>query len=130
MNLAKSFLIAGAVYLLLGLFVGIIMGIIADHGMMPLHAHINLLGFTLMTVFGLCYLALPALGGVLGRLHFWLHQIGTAGMVIGLYLKYGPPANTDMGEMFLVPFSLLVVAGSAVWVINIISGFDRATKRV
>ncbi len=55
MNISHGFLVTGALYLLVGLAFGIHMGASGDHTRSPVHAHINLLGFTLMTLFGLAY---------------------------------------------------------------------------
>ena len=62
MNVSKNFILAGAVYLLIGISFGIHMGASGDNTMAPLHAHINLLGFTLMTVFGVLYRVFPETG--------------------------------------------------------------------
>lgn len=62
MNVSRNFILAGAVYLVIGISFGIHMGATGDHTMAPLHAHINLLGFTLMAVFGVPYRVFPETG--------------------------------------------------------------------
>jgi len=52
MNIARNFIVIGSIYLIVGITLGMYMGGAGDHTLAPLHAHINLLGFTLMTVFG------------------------------------------------------------------------------
>ncbi len=59
MNISRNFILAGVAYLLVGISFGIYMGSSGDHSYAPLHAHINLLGFTLMTVFGVLYRVFP-----------------------------------------------------------------------
>ena len=87
MNISKAFLIVGAVYLVIGMSLGIWMGANEAFGLAPVHAHVNLVGFTLMTLFGLAYRVIPALGTTLfGRLHFWLFQLGGAVLLLALYL--------------------------------------------
>lgn len=67
MNISRGFLLIGSLYLL----VGVVMGGSGDHWLAPAHAHINLLGFTLMTLFGIAYRVMPAMSGnTLARAHF------------------------------------------------------------
>lgn len=87
MNISRNFLVIGAGYLLVGILLGMYMGGSGDHSLTPVHAHINLLGFTLMTLFAICYKVFPALAsGMLATAHFWLHQAGTLVLLGGLYL--------------------------------------------
>lgn len=87
MNISRNFLVIGAVYLLVGILLGMYMGGSGDHLLAPVHAHINLLGFTLMTLFAICYKVFPALAsGKMATAHFWLHQAGTLVLLISLFL--------------------------------------------
>ena len=61
MQISRNFMVIGVAYLVLGIVLGMYMGGSGDHSLAPLHAHINLLGFTLMTVFGLVYRVIPAM---------------------------------------------------------------------
>ena len=61
MNISRGFIVMGAVYLVVGIVFGAYMGGSGDHSLAPVHAHINLLGFTLMTVFGIGYRLIPGL---------------------------------------------------------------------
>ena len=64
----------GTLYLLVGILLGEYMGGSGDRTMVPVHAHINLLGFALMAIFGVTYRAIPAMAEAkLARWHFWLH---------------------------------------------------------
>ncbi|MCX7890427.1 MAG: hypothetical protein N2422_11995 [Rhodobacteraceae bacterium] len=89
MNTARGFLVMGSLYLIIGILFGMYMGGKQDFTFAPLHAHINLLGFVLMTVFGILYRLFPAMdGNLLARLHFWLHQIGALVLLILLFLLF------------------------------------------
>ena len=89
MNVSRNFILAGAVYLLIGISFGIHLGATGDHTMAPLHAHINLLGFTLMTVFGVLYRVFPETGfSSLARAQFWLHLGGMIILLVMLYLMF------------------------------------------
>ena len=60
-------------YLILGISLGIAMGASQNFTLRPVHAHINLLGWTTMALAGLIYSVFPQAGeSRLARLHFWL----------------------------------------------------------
>lgn len=96
------------------------MGGSGDHALAPVHAHINLLGFTLMTVFGLAYRLIPTLNdGMLGKAHFWLHQVGTFGLLLALFLMMsGRMAEASVGP-FMAVLEGIVAVGILCWVANI-----------
>jgi hypothetical protein len=75
----------GVLYLLLGIAIGMGMGVTHDFTLRPVHAHVNLLGWTTSALAGLVYLAFPAAAASrLGRAHFWLHNLGAPAMLIAL----------------------------------------------
>ncbi|MBI1415858.1 MAG: cytochrome-c oxidase [Limimaricola sp.] len=98
MNVSRGFLVMGCLYLIAGISIGMYMGASTDHTLVPAHAHINLLGFTLMSVFGLVYRVVPAMAeSGLATAHFWLHQVGTLLLVTMLVLLLtGRIAETAM----------------------------------
>ncbi len=90
MNIARNFLVTGVLYLLIGLVMGMYMGGSGDRSLTPVHAHINLLGFTLMVLFSVIYKVFPQMtGSGLAQLHFWLFQIGTLLLLVALFLMLG-----------------------------------------
>ena len=90
MNIARNFLVTGVLYLLVGILVGMIMGGSGDHTMSPVHAHINLLGFTLMVLFSVTYKVFPEMSkSGLAAMHFWLFQIGVLIMLVALFVMTG-----------------------------------------
>src|SRR5580698_1417666 len=77
-NIDGLYVVIGALYLVIGILVGIVMGIQQDFTFAPVHAHINLVGFSAHCVFGLIYKAWPALKqGALALVQFLLFVIGT-----------------------------------------------------
>lgn len=125
MNISRGFLVIGSLYVLLGMGLGMHMGASGDHSLAPLHAHINLLGFTLMTLFGLAYRVIPALSeGWMGKAHFWLHQIGCLILLVLLFLLLtgrGDPAK--LGPVMGI-VEVIVVLGAVIWAANVY----RATR--
>lgn len=121
MNISRSFLVIGGVYLIVGIALGSHMGASGDHTLMPVHAHINLLGFVLMSVFGLTYRLIPGLAdGPLARAHFWMHQVGSLVLLVALALMMsGVVAAQTIGPVFPVA-ELAVLAGALCYLINLL----------
>jgi hypothetical protein len=122
MNISRSFILVGAAFLIIGVSFGIFMGGSGDHTFAPLHAHINLLGFTLMTVFGVLYRVFPETGlSNLARLHFWLHLGGTTLLLVMLFLFFSERITPE--AMFpLAPIAeVLVMAGILTYAYNILT---------
>jgi uncharacterized protein involved in response to NO len=88
-GLARWFFASAVVYGLLGMLLGLDMAIRGDHGQLPTHAHIMVIGWVSFAIFGFFYFLL---GNAVPRLpaliHFWLAQVSLAGLVIGLWLYY------------------------------------------
>ena len=77
MFVSNNFLRLGALSALVGMSLGVWMGANQDFVLRPVHAHVNLLGFASMMLFGLFYRAFPAAGrGVLPMAHFVLSVVG------------------------------------------------------
>ena len=109
MNISRNYLVIGSLYLLVGICFGIYMGATGDHDFAPLHAHINLLGFVLMTVFGLVYRQFPTMAGnMLGKVHFWGHQAGAIVLIFMLYLLFSG-SITEAGIAPVAPVAEIAI---------------------
>jgi len=85
-NIDRWFILTGLVFLLTGMALGLHMAKSQDFAMHGLHAHLNLLGFVLMTLFGLCYHAWPKMQeGALATVHYLLHTVSVAVALTLLY---------------------------------------------
>jgi len=74
--MGNRFLRLAVVYVLLGVTLGIVMAASHDYTFRPVHAHLNLLGWASMALFGLWYRSAPAAAETrLAKVHFWLHNI-------------------------------------------------------
>lgn len=94
------------VYFAAGVALGVAMGASGDHRLMPVHAHVNLLGWVSMSLFGLLGMARPALTeGRLARWQFWLYNLGLPVMLLAL-------AGTLLGQAALGP--LIGIASAVV----------------
>lgn len=120
MQISRNFMVIGVAYLVLGIVLGMYMGGSGDHSLAPLHAHINLLGFTLMTVFGLVYRVIPAMAATsLARAHFWLHLAGSL-ILLAMLSMLLTGRITEAGMAPLAPLAeLLVLLGVASFAYNV-----------
>ena len=121
MNISRNFLIAGSLYLLVGIAFGMYMGPSQAFQFAPLHAHINLLGFVLMTLFGIAYKIMPELAGnALAKAHFWLHQAGALVLLVLLFLmiQAGEGGEATFGPIMALP-ELAVFIGIACYALNL-----------
>jgi hypothetical protein len=97
-----AYVVIGALWLLVGVILGIVMGASHNFQFMPLHAHINLLGFACHSIFGLVYRHWPAMkNSRLTSLQFWTFVLATPITLIGLYftLSGGPELPTIIGSL-------------------------------
>jgi hypothetical protein len=88
-GLAKAFFTSALAYGVLGMLLGLHMGMSEDHGQMPTHAHILVIGWVSFAIFGLFYASYEAVvPRRLAQVHFWLAQVSFAAIVVGLWLIY------------------------------------------
>lgn len=74
--MGNRFLRLAVIYVLLGVTLGIVMAASHNFTFKPVHAHLNLLGWASMALFGLWYRSAPAAAETrLAQVHFWLHNI-------------------------------------------------------
>ncbi|MCW8870508.1 MAG: TonB-dependent receptor, partial [Proteobacteria bacterium] len=86
----KKYILSSFIYGLLGLVLGIYMAATKNHGQMVTHAHVMLLGFVVSFIYGVSFkLWIKNTSSKLAVLQFTLHQVGTLGLLTGLFLLYG-----------------------------------------
>lgn len=106
---AFAFLLAAALSASLGMAWGIQMGISGDHLMAPAHAHLNLVGFVTLSLFGLYHRLTPQVGARLAWAHAALAIPGAALMVGGMALLFsgGTEAVAIVGSLLTLGSMLL-----------------------
>jgi hypothetical protein len=85
-GVARIFFIASMVFGMAGILLGLSMAMRGDHGQMPTHAHIMVVGWLSFAVFGFFYHLFPvAAASMPARIHMWLAIVSLAVLVISLY---------------------------------------------
>ena len=129
----RAFIRASLVWFTLGISLGLAMAAHPAWAVYrPAHAHMNVVGFITMMVFGVGYQLLPRLFGHalyrtrLAVAHWWLANAGLALMVVGFMLaphigRRSAPVTTTGGLFF--------VLGALAFVYNLWRTFNLADAR-
>jgi cbb3-type cytochrome oxidase subunit 1 len=124
-TLPTLFFATGGLFALCGMIWGIQMSISHDHTLAPAHAHLNLIGFVLMSVFGTFYALSPRAGDRrLAKLHFCLATLSVVVMVPGIVM-----AITGRGEALAASGSVLAITSMALFIFVVLRHlFDGAAR--
>jgi hypothetical protein len=104
-SIDSTYVALGALWLVLGMILGIVMGASENFLFMPVHAHINLVGFACHSLFGMAYRQWPTMkASSLAPYQFWIFVIATPITLVGLAftLTGGPALPTIIGSLGLV----------------------------
>ncbi|MDH2436053.1 TonB-dependent receptor [Pokkaliibacter sp. MBI-7] len=111
----RKFVMAGLGYALVGLALGIYMAASKNHSQLVTHAHIMLLGFVVSFIYGVCHrLWLQNVPVRMANLQFYIHQLGTLVLLIGLFCLFAglvpePILGPVLGIASVIVFSGLVL---------------------
>ncbi|MCB1883150.1 MAG: hypothetical protein KDG89_03985 [Geminicoccaceae bacterium] len=110
------FLVLAATCLIGGTGLGIGMGIAHDFELVPVHAHVNLLGWASLALFGLVYRVYPDLvRSRLALVHFGLAAPTAVLFPLGIYL-----AITQEQPALAIAASLLWFGGALAFLVNLL----------
>lgn len=113
-----------SIYFLIGVGFGMFMSIAHKFEFASAHAHINLLGWVSLALAGFVYHTFPkAAESMLGKIHFWLHNIGLPIMMIGLIILISGAGNT---EPVIAVGGVLVTVAVILFVINVFKNVGQA----
>jgi len=105
---------------LTGMSMGIAMGISQDFILAPAHAHLNLLGWVTMMLYGLYYRGAATIGR-LAWLQVLVATLGFPMMASGLALLLGGSAEQhDLAETGIIIGSLLTISAMALFLVVLI----------
>ena len=123
-RLARLWILIAVTYLVLGAGLGVVMGASMDFTYVPVHAHINLLGWASMALAGLIYDRFPLAGGSkLGVAHFWLHNTVLPALAIALFCFLG--GHQSLGPVLGI-FSVLMLLTLLLFAVNLWLNLKRA----
>lgn len=99
---------AAVVLVIAGMLWGIAMAVSQDHSTMPAHAHLNLLGWVSLFLFGIYYRLHPAIDRMrAASVQVWIWIVGTVTLTIGVGLVH---SGHEIGDPIAAVSSLIVLA--------------------
>lgn len=129
----KAFIRASLAWFALGILLGVVIAAYPPWvAYRPAHAHMTVVGFLTMMVFGVGYQLLPRLFGSplhsrsLAIAHFWLANLGLTGMVVGFFLQ--PHIGTRSAPVTATG-GLMFALGALSFVYNMWRTFNLADAR-
>ncbi|WP_204555921.1 cytochrome-c oxidase [Bacillus ectoiniformans] len=108
-----------SVYFAIGTLLGYYMSVVHSYELTGVHVHINLLGWTALTLAGILYHLFPSLTfGKLAGVHFWLHNIGLPVMMVCLTMLLTTKNEAWTAEV--AAGATLTVIGILVFTVNVL----------
>ena len=130
---AKAFIRASLLWFVGGITLGLAMAVHPAWAVYrPAHAHMNLVGFVVMMIFGVGYQILPRFFGhpihsrALAIAHVWLANLGLAGLVGGFLIA---PHIGSASIPITASGGMLWALGAYGFVYNMWRTFDAAERR-
>lgn len=119
MRLSNAFLRLAVVFIVIGVSLGYYMGSTQNFTASAVHAHVNLLGWVSMFLYGLFYRACPeAAQGRLPKVHFWFAVIGFVIFMPALLIEVLQiKAALPVAQIGLIVGPTLVVIGMILFAI-------------
>ncbi len=106
-GIARNFFMTAVGYGLLGMLLGLHMAMSQDHGQMPTHAHIMVIGWVSFALFGFYYHLMGDRVPVLAaRIHFWLAELSFLGIAVGLWLLYSGTAGDALPAFSSIAYAI------------------------
>ena len=117
---ANRYFRISVLYALVGMVWGIYMAVSEDQSMYPAHAHLLLLGWVSMAIYGVIYRLCPrAAEGSLARSHFWIANAGLVVMIPGVALVH---SGNDFGEPLAAVGSLITLLAMVLFAVTVWRG--------
>ena len=111
-----GFIYTGMAYLMVGVGLGLYMAIDSSARILePVHAHVNLVGFVMFTIFGISYHILPRFRGRplysegMAWLQFWAANVSLAGFLVFTATKLYWGVGSDLRAVFAALLALSFV---------------------
>ena len=117
-RVALWFFAVAPIYVLVGMGFGIFMGATEDFTLAPAHAHLNLIGWVTMALYGTFYALAPSAPRKLAWTTFWLNNVGIIVLFpsLAMVLKFG---TSSPFVAPLVASEFIVAAGMACFIVSV-----------
>lgn len=117
---------AAVLLVLVGMGWGIVMAASQDHATAPAHAHLNLLGWVSLFLFGIFYRLHPALEtSRTASVQLWIWIVGTVGLTVAVGLIH---TGRSAGEPIAAVSSLVLLADMLLFAVLVFRNGRRASE--
>lgn len=121
-GVAFLFFVTAALCVTIGMAWGIQMSASGNHLLAGAHAHLNLIGWVTMGLFGIYYHLVPAAAGrMLAKIHYAVALLGVVTIVPGIVM-----ALTQQGDTLAKIGSMLTLLSMVIFLYTVISTRTRA----
>jgi cbb3-type cytochrome oxidase subunit 1 len=115
-GLSFWFFFTGTLYVAAGMVWGIVMAATDDHSLFPAHAHLNLVGWVTMALFGVYYHLVPKAGQHWSaKVHFAVATAGILIMVPGIVIALQRADDTLAKIGSILTFVSMLIFVANVW---------------
>jgi hypothetical protein len=124
-RVSAAFFLTGVVCVLIGMSYGMYMGANEDFSLAPAHAHLNLVGWVTMALYGTFYaLTRGTMSTLLAWIHYAVSTLGVAVMIpaLAMFLSHG---NDAKFVPVMVTGEVLTVAGMGLFAISVLRELVR-----
>ncbi len=112
------FIKIAVVYLFVGALLGMYMGMTQKFVLVPVHAHLVLLGWASLALAGVIYHLYPAASTTrLAHIHFWLHNFGLPVFMVALGLML---SGLEAAGPAVAIGATIVLVGLAIFMTNVL----------
>lgn len=123
-GIALAFFATGAVAVSGGMIWGIVMAATGDHSLAGAHAHLNLVGWVTMALFGIYYHLNPHMAAhALARIHYPVAVAGLVTMIPGIV-----QVIRETGQTLVKIGSLLTLISMLIFLTVVVIGARRAAR--
>lgn len=131
-RLTIMFIKSSLIYFAIAALVGLEITFMPNHlgALMPMHAHLMLLGWITMMIYGVGYHILPRFSASplysdkLANAQFYLSHIGLIGMAVSFVLRN----YMDIGAVMLIVFSVITAISILLFAFNMLMTLPKAPK--
>lgn len=116
-HIDRYFVGTGIILAIAGMILGLVMGMRQDFTLAPVHAHINLVGWVTLLLFGLAYRAGFARNDGWAVVHYVVAAVGAVIFPIGIYFSM-----VDQQEVVVGIGGLLTFVSMLLFLVNYLRG--------
>jgi hypothetical protein len=125
------FFAVAPIYVLIGMGTGIFMGATNNFTLAPAHAHLNLIGWVTMALYGTFYALAREVPKKLAWATFWLNNVAAAVMFpsLGMVLTYGEKSGFILPLILseFIAFAAMACFAVSVWMVLLKSSEPRTS---